>query len=133
MGSKNKDYLTRAEHEEFCLRMEAHHHRSDERTGLLERKVDALEEKDGTTQVLMSKVDLILEEQQELKSKMDGFKAPELHHKVSQIEEDVTTLKSRVGSLEGEDGKKYRKIWGWLVGGIIGVLAAMIGTRLFGA
>ena len=88
--------ITRAEHEEFCKRVEAEDHRQNKRLELLEEQ---------TKQI----TDLVLSVQ-------------ELAQSVKQLAEIQKTQGEKLDELENRDGEMWRKVSGYVITAIIGLV-----------
>ncbi|WP_320973696.1 hypothetical protein [Dysgonomonas capnocytophagoides] len=92
--------ITRAEHDEFCKRMEEAHRRQDKRISLLEESV----EQNRTLAVSVEKLAVNMEnmlKEQEQQSK-------------------------RLEVIENRDGEMWRKITGYVVTAVIGIILGFI-------
>lgn len=88
--------ITRAEHEEFCKRVEAEDHRQNKRLELLEEQ---------TKQI----TDLVLS-------------VRELAQSVKQLAEIQKTQGEKLDELENRDGEMWRKVSGYVITAIIGLV-----------
>lgn len=88
--------ITRAEHEEFCKRVEAEDRRQNKRLELLEEQ---------TKQI----TDLVLSVQ-------------ELAQSVKQLAEIQKTQGEKLDELENRDGEMWRKVSGYVITAIIGLV-----------
>lgn len=92
--------ITRAEHDEFCKRMEEAHKRQDKRISLLEESV----EQNRTLAISVEKLAVNMEnmlKEQEQQSK-------------------------RLEVIESRDGEMWRKVTGYVVTAIIGIILGFI-------
>lgn len=92
--------ITRAEHDEFCKRMEEAHKRQDKRISLLEESV----EQNRTLAISVEKLAVNMEnmlKEQEQQSK-------------------------RLEVIENRDGEMWRKITGYVVTAVIGIILGFI-------
>lgn len=92
--------ITRAEHDEFCKRMEEAHRRQDKRISLLEESV----EQNRTLAISVEKLAVNMEnmlKEQEQQSK-------------------------RLEIIESRDGEMWRKITGYVVTAVIGIILGFI-------
>lgn len=92
--------ITRAEHDEFCKRMEEAHKRQDKRISLLEESV----EQNRTLAISVEKLAVNMEnmlKEQEQQSK-------------------------RLEIIESRDGEMWRKITGYVVTAVIGIILGFI-------
>lgn len=88
--------ITRAEHEEFCKRVEAEDHRQNKRLEILEEQ---------TKQI----IDLVLSVQ-------------DLARSVKQLAEIQKTQGEKLDELENRDGEMWRKVSGYVITAIIGLV-----------
>lgn len=88
--------ITRAEHEEFCKRVEAEDHRQNKRLEILEEQ---------TKQI----IDLVLSVQ-------------DLAQSVKQLAEIQKTQGEKLDELENRDGEMWRKVSGYVITAIIGLV-----------
>ena len=96
--------ITRAEHEEFCRRMEDEHHRLNKRMELLENNVKQIGDLNVSVANLASSMNGMLEEQ-----KKQG---------------------ERLEVIESRDGEMWRKVTGYVITAVIGIIVGFIFTRL---
>lgn len=96
--------ITRAEHEEFCRRMEDEHHRLNKRMELLESNVKQIGDLNVSVANLASSMNRMLEEQ-----KKQG---------------------ERLEVIENRDGEMWRKVTGYVITAVIGIIVGFIFTRL---
>ena len=92
--------ITRAEHDEFCKRMEEAHRRQDKRISLLEESV----EQNRTLAVSVEKLAVNMEnmlKEQEQQSK-------------------------RLEVIENRDGEMWRKITGYMITAVIGIVLGFL-------
>lgn len=92
--------ITRAEHEEFCKRMEEAHKRQDKRISLLEESV----EQNRTLAVSVEKLAVNMEnmlKEQEQQSK-------------------------RLEVIENRDGEMWRKVTGYMITAVIGIVLGFL-------
>lgn len=88
--------ITRAEHEEFCKRVEAEDHRQNKRLEILEEQ---------TKQI----TDLVLS-------------VRELAQSVKQLAEIQKAQGEKLDELENRDGEMWRKVSGYVITAIIGLV-----------
>ena len=96
--------ITRAEHEEFCKRLEADNRRQDKRIELLEenaREIGAL-----TTSV------------------------EKLAQSMESMLKEVEKQGKRLETLEGRDGEKWRKVTGYLLTAVISILLGFLAAQM---
>ena len=96
--------ITRAEHEEFCRRMEDEHHRLNKRMELLESNVKQIGDLNVSVANLASSMNRMLEEQ-----KKQG---------------------ERLEVIENRDGEMWRKVTGYVITAVIGIIVGFIFTRI---
>lgn len=99
-----EDWISRKEHEEFCKRMEEEDHRQNKRIDILEdttRQINSL-----TTSV--EKLALSIE---------------------SMVKEQEVQGK-RLEALEGRDGEMWRKVVGYVITAVIGIVLGYIFTQI---
>lgn len=96
--------ITRAEHEEFCRRMEDEHHRLNKRMELLENNVKQIGDLNVSVANLASSMNRMLEEQ-----KKQG---------------------ERLEVIENRDGEMWRKVTGYVITAVIGIIVGFIFTRI---
>lgn len=96
--------ITRAEHEEFCKRVEAEDHRQDERLENLEEQ---------TTRF----TDLVLS-------------VRELAQSVKQLAEIQKAQGEKLDELESRDGEMWRRVSGYVITSIIGLVVGYLFHRL---
>lgn len=103
-GERMEDWISRKEHEEFCKRMEEEDHRQNKRIDILEdttRQINSL-----TTSV--EKLALSIE---------------------SMVKEQEVQGK-RLEALEGRDGEMWRKVVGYVITAVIGIVLGYIFTQI---
>lgn len=95
-----EDVITRAEHEEFCKRMEEEHRRQNRRIELLEENV---------TQI--------------------NTLTTAVHEMAVNMENMVKSLNQqgeRLEALEGRDGELWRKVSGYVITAVVGIVIGYI-------
>lgn len=92
--------ITRAEHEEFCKRIDAENHRQNQRIKLLEEQ---------TKQV----TDLALS-------------VKELAQSIKQMTETQKEQGEKLERLEGRDGEMWRKVTGYIVTTVVGIVIGFV-------
>ena len=92
--------ITRAEHEEFCKRIDAENHRQNQRIKLLEEQ---------TKQV----TDLALS-------------VKELAQSIKQMTETQKEQGEKLERLESRDGEMWRKVTGYIITAIIGIVIGFV-------
>ena len=95
--------ITRAEHEEFRLRMEEQHRRTDKRLELLEETVTVMNALTVSVERLATSMESMLKEQER------------------QVQ--------RLETLEGRDGEMWRKVVGYVVTAIAGIIVGWLFTQ----
>lgn len=92
--------IMRAEHEEFVRRMEEEHKRQNKRLDLLEKQTEQ------TTDIAMSTKELAIS--------------------VKQMAEEQREQGNRLEKLEGRDGEMWRKVVGYVITAVIGILIGFV-------
>lgn len=92
--------VMRAEHEEFVRRMEEEHKRQNKRLGLLEKQTEQI------TDIAMSTKELAIS--------------------VKQMAEEQREQGNRLEKLEGRDGEMWRKVVGYVITAVIGILIGFV-------
>lgn len=92
--------IMRAEHEEFVRRMEEEHKRQNKRLDLLEKQTEQI------TDIAMS--------------------IKELAISVKQMAEEQREQGNRLEKLEGRDGEMWRKVVGYVITAVIGILIGFV-------
>lgn len=92
--------ITRAEHEEFCKRLDAENNRQNQRIKLLE---------DQTKQVT------------EL-----ALSVRELAQSIKQMAETQKEQGERLEQLESRDGEMWRKVTGYIITAIVGIVIGFV-------
>lgn len=98
------DYITRAEHEEFKLRMEQENHRQNRRIETLEENTQQITQLTVSVEKLAQSIELMVSEQ-----KQQG---------------------KRLETLESRDGEMWRKVTGYVVTTIAGLVIGLIATQI---
>ena len=96
--------ITRAEHEEFCKRVEAEDHRQNERLEILEEQTKQL-------------IDLVLS-------------VKELALSVKQLAEIQKAQGEKLDKLESRDGEMWRRVSGYIITSIIGLVVGYLFHKL---
>lgn len=96
--------ITRAEHEEFCKRVEAEDHRQNERLEILEEQTRQF-------------TDLVLS-------------VRELAQSVKQLAETQKVQGEKLDELEGRDGEMWRRASGYVIISIIGLVVGYLFHKL---
>lgn len=98
------DYISRKEHEEFCKRMEEEDHRQN-------RRIEILEESNKQLVTLTSSVE-----------------------KLAVNMENMLKIQNQQGErleeLEGRDGEMWRKVTGYIITAVVGIVVGYIFTRI---
>lgn len=92
--------VMRAEHEEFVRRMEEEHKRQNKRLDLLEKQAEQI------TDIAMSTKELAIS--------------------VKQMAEEQREQGNRLEKLEGRDGEMWRKVVGYVITAVIGILIGFV-------
>lgn len=92
--------ITRAEHEEFRRRMEEEHKRQDKRIELLEEDVKETRQLVGSVERLATNMEVMAQEQ--------------------------AKQGKRLEELEGRDGEMWRKVVGYIVTAVAGILIGFL-------
>lgn len=92
--------IVRAEHEEFVRRMEEEHKRQNKRLDLLEKQTEQI------TDIAMSTKELAIS--------------------VKRMAEEQREQGSRLEKLEGRDGEMWRKVVGYVITAVIGILIGFV-------
>lgn len=96
--------ITRAEHEEFKLRLEEENRRQDKRIELLEQNVEEMRSLTTSVEKLATNMESMLREQEKQGKRLE--------------------------TLEGRDGEMWRKIVGHVVTTVIGIVLGYLFTRI---
>lgn len=94
------EYISRAEHEEFCKRLEDEDHRQNRRIEELEKTSEEIH--------TMSKSLVVMCE------------------KMTSMNNSIDTLNGKVTILESRDGEMWRKVTGYIITAIVGILIGYI-------
>lgn len=95
-----EEYISRAEHEEFCKRLEDEDHRQNRRIEELEKTSEEIH--------TMSKSLVVMCE------------------KMTSMNNSIDTLNGKVTTLESRDGEMWRKVTGYIITAIVGILIGYI-------
>lgn len=98
------DYIERHEHEEFCKRMEAEHNRQNKRIGELEESVREIGDLTASVNKLAVNMENMLRNQERQGKRLEA--------------------------LEGRDGEMWRKVVGYVVTAVIGIVVGFIFTQI---
>lgn len=96
--------IQRAEHEEFCKRMEDEHRRLNKRLEVLETAVKRIADINVSVAELASSMKSMLEEQKD-----QG---------------------ERLKTIEDRDGEMWRKVTGYVITAVIGIIVGFIFTQI---
>lgn len=103
--------ISRAEHEEFCRRMEAENKRLADEDKRQNRRIDELEETVRQIGALTTSVEKL---------------AISIESMVKEQEEQGMRLKT----LEARDGEMWRKVMGYIVTAVTGIIVGFIFTQI---
>lgn len=103
--------ITRAEHEEFCRRMEAENKRLEDENKRQNRRIDELEENARQISSLAASTE-------KLAVNMENML------KVQEQQGE------RLERLESRDGEMWRKVTGYVITAVIGIVVGFIFTRI---
>ena len=92
--------ISRAEHEEFCRRLDEENHRQNRRIDLLEQNIERLAALTTSVEKLATNMESMLREQER-----QG---------------------KRLATLEGRDGERWRKAAGYVLTAILGLMLGFI-------
>lgn len=101
---ENGEMITRAEHDEFRRRMEDVHRRQDKRIELLEENTRQIGDLTLSVGKLAQSIEIMCNEQ-----KQQG---------------------QRLETLENRDGEKWRKVVGYVVTAVIGVILGFVAKQI---
>lgn len=96
--------VTRAEHEEFCKRIDAENNRQNQRIKLLEEQTEQVTEQ--VTEIALS--------------------VRELAQSIKQMAETQKEQGEKLEKLESRDGEMWRKVTGYIVTAIIGIVIGFV-------
>lgn len=94
------EYITRPEHEEFCKRMEEEHRRQNRRIELLEQTTRQIGELVTSVERLAVSMENMAKEQEQQGKRLED--------------------------LEGRDGEMWRKITGYVLTAVVGIVIGYI-------
>lgn len=92
--------ISREEHEEFCKRMEAEHHRQNRRLELLENSMQQIDSLATSVEKLALSLQSMVKEQEQQGRRLEV--------------------------LEGRDGAMWRKVVGYLITTVIGIVVGYV-------
>lgn len=98
------DYVTRAEHEEFRKRLDAENNRQNRRIELLEKNGQQIQTLVTSVEKLALNMENMLKEQERQGERLE--------------------------ELEGRDGEMWRKVTGYVVTAVIGIVLGYIFTQI---
>ncbi len=96
--------ITRAEHEEFRRRLEEENKRQDKRIELLEQNVEKMGALTTSVEKLATNMESMLREQEKQGKRLE--------------------------TLEGRDGEMWRKVVGYVVTAVIGIVLGFVFTQI---
>lgn len=96
--------ITRAEHEEFKQRMEAEHKRQDKRIEILEENTEKLNALNTSIEKLAVNMESMLKEQLQQGKRLEV--------------------------LENRDGEMWRKVVGYVVTAVIGIVLGVVANKI---
>lgn len=94
------DAITREEHDEFCKRMEAEHHRQNRRIELLENSVQQIDSLATSVEKLALSLQSMVKEQEQQGRRLEV--------------------------LENRDGEMWRKVVGYLITAVLGIVVGYV-------
>lgn len=96
--------ISRAEHEEFAKRMEEEHRRQNKRIDLLEKSVENINNLTVSVR--------------------------ELATNMKNMSEELQSQGEKLETLESRDGEMWRKVTGYIITVVIGIVVGYIFTRI---
>lgn len=99
-----EEYITRVEHEEFSRRMEDEHSRQN-------RRIELLESHTQKQNTLLSSIE-------------------KLAVNMESMQKELTKQGKRLEVLESRDGEMWRKVVGYAVTAVVGIVVGYIFTRI---
>lgn len=96
--------ISRAEHEEFAKRMEEEHRRQNKRIDLLEKSVENINNLTVSVR--------------------------ELATSMKNMSEELQSQGEKLETLESRDGEMWRKVTGYIITVVIGIVVGYIFTRI---
>lgn len=103
-GEIMEEALTRAEHNEFVKRIEAEEHRQNRRLAELEESTKQINLLATSVEKLAQSIEMMVQEQ---------------HRQGERLE-----------TLENRDGEMWRKVTGYVITAIVGILLGFIATQI---
>ena len=95
--------ITRAEHEEFCKRIEAEDNRQNKRIEIMENNVQQLQELVASVQTLATNMENMVKEQGQQSARLEA--------------------------LEARDGEKWRTVTSYLLTAVLGVAIGIVAKQ----
>ncbi len=95
--------ITRAEHEEFCKRIEAEDNRQNKRIEIMENNVQQLQELVASVQTLATNMENMVKEQGQQSARLEA--------------------------LEARDGEKWRTVTSYLLTAVLGIAIGIIAKQ----
>lgn len=95
--------ITRAEHEEFCKRIEAEDNRQNKRIEIMENNVQQLQELVASVQTLATNMENMVKEQGQQSARLEA--------------------------LEARDGEKWRTVTSYLITAVLGIAIGIIAKQ----
>ena len=96
--------ISREEHEEFSRRMEEHNKRQDRRIELLEENTKQIGALTVSVEKLAQSIETMVKEQEQQGKRLE--------------------------TLEGRDGEMWRKVTGYIVTAVVGILIGFVFTQI---
>ncbi len=124
--------ITRAEHEEFCRRIDEENRRQNRRIELLEEGEQRIATLTASVERLATSMESMLKEQERQGKRLETLESRdgEMWRKVSMLKEQERQGK-RLETLESRDGEMWRKVVGhvvtFTVGAVLAFLFAQVG------
>ena len=140
--------ITRAEHDEFCRRMESENQRLAAEDKSLGRRIAVLEDTTKQMQALtinMERLAVSMENmartQAEQAERLDNLEAADNLSTINANVEKLTALlensketlehqEKRLEALEARDGEKWRQVTGYIITAVTGIILGFIATQL---
>lgn len=104
-----EDTIPRKEHEEFRKRLDEENHRQN-------RRIDTLEE--NVNQLIVHQIGALTTSVEKLVLNMENMMREQEQHR------------RRLEALEGRDGEMWRKVTGYIITAVIGIVVGYIFTRI---
>lgn len=133
--------ITRAEHEEFRKRLEADNRRQDRRIEILEENTKRLETLNTSIERLAVNMENMLREQvkqgerlEQLESRNEAAELNVTVERINTATENVIKVQQQQGKrleeLEARDGRMWRKVVGYAITAVIGIILGFIFKQL---